>query len=203
MCCNINTHSNSQVALWFCAVIVNQVTRIQKLAVLCNRLVAFCTAVWWEALLHSVGSFQSKNSCALCNSQCAFAFLRCAFWGVWRSATIWSKDRICCWFWSGTMDDCRDETTWPSCRQARWGHTHTTWNDKLASSRYLLSHRVCLQSSLDAQSVRVLVVSFGSLEGSRLWLEQTGCTFNIVLDPHRMVRVSFYFIFSVSLLAQY
>lgn len=47
------------------------------------------------------------------------------------------------------------------------------------------------QSSLDAQSVRVLVVSFGSLEGSRLWLEQTGCTFNIVLDPHRMIYQSF------------
>lgn len=39
--------------------------------------------------------------------------------------------------------------------------------------------------------MRVLVVSFGSVEGAQLWLEQTGCTFNIVLDQQRKIYRSF------------
>lgn len=44
---------------------------------------------------------------------------------------------------------------------------------------------------LESRSVRVLVVCFGSVEGAQLWLKQTGCAFNIVLDPHREIYRSF------------
>lgn len=43
------------------------------------------------------------------------------------------------------------------------------------------------QSLLEAQSVRVVVVSFGCLEGAQVWLQQTGCKFNMLLDPQRQV----------------
>uniref|UniRef100_A0A3B4WT94 Thioredoxin-like protein AAED1 n=1 Tax=Seriola lalandi dorsalis TaxID=1841481 RepID=A0A3B4WT94_SERLL len=42
-----------------------------------------------------------------------------------------------------------------------------------------------------ARPLRVLVVSFGSLEGAQLWLEQTGCTFDMLLDPQRKIYRSF------------
>lgn len=35
--------------------------------------------------------------------------------------------------------------------------------------------------------MKVLVVSFGSVEGAQLWLEQTGCSFEMLLDPQRKV----------------
>lgn len=41
---------------------------------------------------------------------------------------------------------------------------------------------------LAARSLQVLVVSFGSLEGAQIWLEQTGCAFNMVLDPEKKVH---------------
>ncbi|KAM4713193.1 uncharacterized protein FYW61_020296 [Anableps anableps] len=44
---------------------------------------------------------------------------------------------------------------------------------------------------LEARSVRVLVVSFGSVEGAQLWLEQTGCTFEMLMDSQRKVYRSF------------
>uniref|UniRef100_A0A3P9I8B4 Selenoprotein L n=1 Tax=Oryzias latipes TaxID=8090 RepID=A0A3P9I8B4_ORYLA len=44
---------------------------------------------------------------------------------------------------------------------------------------------------LQARSVRVLVLSFGSVEGAKLWLEQTGCSFQMLLDPQRKVYRSF------------
>ncbi|TNM94728.1 hypothetical protein fugu_017487 [Takifugu bimaculatus] len=44
---------------------------------------------------------------------------------------------------------------------------------------------------LAARSLRVLVVSFGSLEGAQIWLEQTGCAFDIVLDPQRTIYRTF------------
>ncbi|XP_067337428.1 selenoprotein L isoform X2 [Channa argus] len=47
------------------------------------------------------------------------------------------------------------------------------------------------QADLDARSVQVLVVSFGSLEGAQLWLEQTGCSFEMLLDPQRKIYKSF------------
>ncbi|XP_016519343.1 selenoprotein L isoform X2 [Poecilia formosa] len=47
------------------------------------------------------------------------------------------------------------------------------------------------QTLLEAQSVQVMVVSFGSVEGAQLWLEQTGCTFEMMLDSQRKVYRSF------------
>lgn len=44
---------------------------------------------------------------------------------------------------------------------------------------------------LEARSVRVLLVVFGSAEGARLWLQQTGCSFGMVLDPQRKIYRSF------------
>lgn len=46
---------------------------------------------------------------------------------------------------------------------------------------------IVLQAFLRARSLRVLVVSIGVLEGAQMWLEQTGCTFEMVLDPQRKV----------------
>uniref|UniRef100_A0A665V1Y1 Selenoprotein L n=2 Tax=Echeneis naucrates TaxID=173247 RepID=A0A665V1Y1_ECHNA len=43
----------------------------------------------------------------------------------------------------------------------------------------------------EARSLRVLVVSFGSLEGARLWLQQTGCTFDLLLDQQRKIYRTF------------
>lgn len=66
---------------------------------------------------------------------------------------------------------------------------------------------LCRQADLEARSVRVLVVSFGSVEGAQIWLEQTGCSFEMVLDPQRKVgtlkqkgvcRLSVTFIYSLS-----
>lgn len=37
--------------------------------------------------------------------------------------------------------------------------------------------------------MRVMVVSFGSVEGAQLWLEQTGCTFEMLLDSQKKVSI--------------
>lgn len=47
------------------------------------------------------------------------------------------------------------------------------------------------QAVLEAWSVRVLVVAFGGMEGAQVWLEQTGCTFDMLLDPQRKVYRTF------------
>lgn len=47
------------------------------------------------------------------------------------------------------------------------------------------------QAVLKARSVKVLVVAFGSVEGAQMWFEQTGCNYNMVLDPQRTVYRSF------------
>lgn len=47
------------------------------------------------------------------------------------------------------------------------------------------------QAALEARSTRVAVVAFGSVEGARLWLQQTGCTFDMLLDPQRKIYRSF------------
>ena len=39
--------------------------------------------------------------------------------------------------------------------------------------------------------MRVLVVCFGSVKGAEMWLEQTGCTFDMLLDPQRRIYRSF------------
>lgn len=43
------------------------------------------------------------------------------------------------------------------------------------------------QALLDARSVRVIVVSFCVLEGAKIWLEQTGCKFTMLLDFQRKI----------------
>lgn len=47
------------------------------------------------------------------------------------------------------------------------------------------------QALLDARSLKVLVVSFGGSEGAKLWMEQTGCNFDMLLDPQRKIYRSF------------
>lgn len=47
------------------------------------------------------------------------------------------------------------------------------------------------QAVLEARSVKVLVVAFGSVEGAQMWFEQTGCNYDMVLDPQRTVYRSF------------
>ncbi|XP_056152406.1 uncharacterized protein LOC130126800 [Lampris incognitus] len=41
------------------------------------------------------------------------------------------------------------------------------------------------QRALDARSLRVVVVSFGCQEGAQHWLQETGCRYDMLLDPHR------------------
>lgn len=43
----------------------------------------------------------------------------------------------------------------------------------------------------EARSVQVFIVSFGGVEGAQLWLEQTGCSFQMLLDPQRKIYRSF------------
>lgn len=47
------------------------------------------------------------------------------------------------------------------------------------------------QALLQARSLRVLVVAFGRIEGAQLWLQETGCTFNMLLDPQNKIYRSF------------
>lgn len=47
------------------------------------------------------------------------------------------------------------------------------------------------QALLDARSLKVLVISFGGVEGAKLWLEQTGCTYDMLLDPQRKIYRTF------------
>lgn len=39
--------------------------------------------------------------------------------------------------------------------------------------------------------MRVLVVSFGVQEGAQMWLEQTGCRYDMLLDPQRKIYQAF------------
>ncbi|KAJ8355874.1 hypothetical protein SKAU_G00186680 [Synaphobranchus kaupii] len=47
------------------------------------------------------------------------------------------------------------------------------------------------QGLLDAQSVRVLVISFGCQEGAEYWLEDTGCKYDMLLDPQKNMYTAF------------
>lgn len=48
--------------------------------------------------------------------------------------------------------------------------------------------RDTFQRSLDARSIKVVVVSFGCQEGAAHWLQETGCQYDLLLDPDRKVR---------------
>ncbi|XP_063355847.1 prostamide/prostaglandin F synthase-like isoform X2 [Pelmatolapia mariae] len=47
------------------------------------------------------------------------------------------------------------------------------------------------QSSLDAHSVQVVVISFGCQEGASHWVQQTGCQYDMLLDPSRKMYSAF------------
>ncbi|XP_012777212.1 peroxiredoxin-like 2C isoform X1 [Maylandia zebra] len=47
------------------------------------------------------------------------------------------------------------------------------------------------QSSLDAHSVQVVVISFGCQEGASHWVEQTGCQYDMLLNPSRKMYSAF------------
>ncbi|XP_039993991.1 prostamide/prostaglandin F synthase-like [Xiphias gladius] len=47
------------------------------------------------------------------------------------------------------------------------------------------------QRSLDAHSVEVVVVSFGCEEGASHWLQETGCRYDMLLDPERKMYTAF------------
>ncbi|KAM3603361.1 uncharacterized protein V6R79_020740 [Siganus canaliculatus] len=57
--------------------------------------------------------------------------------------------------------------------------------------QYLHEGQKLLLADLSARSVKVLVVTFGGQEGANIWLEQTGCTFDMVLDKPRKTYRSF------------
>ncbi|XP_022606227.1 prostamide/prostaglandin F synthase-like [Seriola dumerili] len=47
------------------------------------------------------------------------------------------------------------------------------------------------QRSLDAHSVEVVIVSFGCREGASHWLQETGCRYDMLLDPDRKMYTAF------------
>lgn len=47
------------------------------------------------------------------------------------------------------------------------------------------------QRSLDAHSIEVVVVSFGCQEGASHWLQDTGCQYDMLLDPDRKMYAAF------------
>ncbi|CAI5695766.1 unnamed protein product [Oreochromis niloticus] len=47
------------------------------------------------------------------------------------------------------------------------------------------------QSSLDAHSVQVVVISFGCQEGASHWVKQAGCQYDMLLDPSRKIYSAF------------
>uniref|UniRef100_A0A7N6AQV6 Selenoprotein P N-terminal domain-containing protein n=1 Tax=Anabas testudineus TaxID=64144 RepID=A0A7N6AQV6_ANATE len=48
-----------------------------------------------------------------------------------------------------------------------------------------------LKGVCNGKSLRVLVVSYSGVEGAQLELEQTGCSFEMLLDPQRKIYKSF------------
>ncbi|XP_071353589.1 prostamide/prostaglandin F synthase-like [Trachinotus anak] len=47
------------------------------------------------------------------------------------------------------------------------------------------------QSSLDAHSMEVVVVSFGCQQGASHWLQETDCQYDMLLDPDRKIYTAF------------
>uniref|UniRef100_A0A671WFD9 Selenoprotein L n=1 Tax=Sparus aurata TaxID=8175 RepID=A0A671WFD9_SPAAU len=54
-----------------------------------------------------------------------------------------------------------------------------------------LDDELQLSRSLDAHSIEVVVVSFGCQEGALHWLQETGCQYDMLLDPERKVYAAF------------
>ncbi|KAK5858009.1 hypothetical protein PBY51_011210 [Eleginops maclovinus] len=57
--------------------------------------------------------------------------------------------------------------------------------------RLHLQHLQDHQSTLDAHSVKVVVVSFGCEGGASHWLQETGCQYDLLLDPERKLYAAF------------
>ncbi|KAG7460968.1 hypothetical protein MATL_G00204600 [Megalops atlanticus] len=53
------------------------------------------------------------------------------------------------------------------------------------------SGEIANQGLLDAQSLRVLVVSSGCQEGADYWLQDTGCKYDMLLDPEKKIYSAF------------
>lgn len=47
------------------------------------------------------------------------------------------------------------------------------------------------QALRDARSLKVLVVAFGGIDGAKMWMEQTGCALEMLLDPKRKIYRTF------------
>lgn len=47
------------------------------------------------------------------------------------------------------------------------------------------------QKLLQSQDVRVVVVSFGCRDGAAHWIKETGCAYDMLLDPQRQLYVAF------------
>lgn len=47
------------------------------------------------------------------------------------------------------------------------------------------------QKLLQSQDVRVVVVSFGCRDGATHWIKETGCAYDMLLDPQRQLYVAF------------
>uniref|UniRef100_V9L2L5 Selenoprotein L n=1 Tax=Callorhinchus milii TaxID=7868 RepID=V9L2L5_CALMI len=47
------------------------------------------------------------------------------------------------------------------------------------------------KSLLDAVPIKVIVISFGCQEGALRWLQETGCQYNMLLDPSRKLYHAF------------
>lgn len=47
------------------------------------------------------------------------------------------------------------------------------------------------QKLLQSQGVRVVVVSFGCRDGAAHWIKETGCAYDMLLDPQRQLYVAF------------
>ncbi|KAL7888963.1 hypothetical protein AOLI_G00039370 [Acnodon oligacanthus] len=77
-------------------------------------------------------------------------------------------------------------------RWERWSVPDGVEKDGAAGgSQQNIDNLLQLEALLEAQSVQVLMVSYGSLEGAEFWLAQTDCEFDIVFDPERKVYQAF------------
>ncbi|KAI7799801.1 selenoprotein L [Triplophysa rosa] len=64
---------------------------------------------------------------------------------------------------------------------------HVQTKENVSLGQYLGKGENLLLNLLEAQSVRVLVVSYGCLEGATFWLDQTGTEFDMLFDEERAV----------------
>ncbi|KAK9956251.1 hypothetical protein ABG768_013996 [Culter alburnus] len=86
------------------------------------------------------------------------------------------------------------DTILSECPAAQMLSSDTRFIHVQTKENVSLNHLTELKDSkklLEAQSLRVLVVSYGSLEGATFWLGQTGYEFDMLLDAERVVYQAF------------